>query len=214
MQFRGGGKIRGIHSVPRPPLNIGGAFEWLRLYGYVGYPCHHPQTHIFRRNIFTGMARHTSLAKMSPLGTSHVSASRFLAKPSAMQSPRSGCESKPKFVRSHGVGPPIAQLGRQLTSRVPTTYIPRVKRPATSDLVDRLINQGSISPANRPFMDVFSLPRRQIVENILALARKIVFPGIFDEYRVNNANLKYHIGFALSEECGVVVAREGCRMPL
>ena len=46
-----------------------------------------------------------------------------------------------------------------------------------------------------PPQDVFGLPRRQIAQQILHLVRKIVFPGIFaDGHRVNDGNLKYHLG--------------------
>lgn len=42
--------------------------------------------------------------------------------------------------------------------------------------------------------DIFSLPSSKRVIEIVTILRKIIFPGIFEEYHVTNDNIRYHLG--------------------
>eukprot|EP00668_Euglena_longa_P011563 GGOE01013970.1.p1 GENE.GGOE01013970.1~~GGOE01013970.1.p1 ORF type:complete len:369 (+),score=92.03 GGOE01013970.1:55-1107(+) len=76
-------------------------------------------------------------------------------------------------------------------------------RPITQNPVDSIVSHllDTIldDAEHRPHTDIFSLPSTQKVIEIVTLLRKIIFPGIFEDYHVSNDNLRYHLGMLLSE---------------
>ena len=69
----------------------------------------------------------------------------------------------------------------------------RAKHPIET-LVDRLHYTIEEDTMHRPHTDIFSLPSTKRVIEIVTLLRKIMFPGIFEDYHVSNENIKYHLG--------------------
>ena len=69
-------------------------------------------------------------------------------------------------------------------------------------LVDRLHYTIEEDHKHRPHTDIFSLPNTKRVVDIVTLLRKIMFPGIFEDYHVSNENIRYHLGGRRAVEGG------------
>ena len=63
-----------------------------------------------------------------------------------------------------------------------------------SDMVASYQSETSMQHLNATF-----LPSRQKTIEIIELLRRLVFPGFFDEPRITNENVNYHVGELLSK---------------
>jgi serine O-acetyltransferase len=82
---------------------------------------------------------------------------------------------------------------------VPSRRLVPPSRHPIEGIVDRLHYTIIEDSRQRPHADIFSLPSSKRVIEIVTILRKIIFPGIFEEYHVTNDNIRYHLGMLLSE---------------
>lgn len=67
-----------------------------------------------------------------------------------------------------------------------------------ADLVEKLVASYESDERTQHLNAIF-LPSRARTIEILELLRRIVFPGFFDEYRLTDENIRYHVGDLLTQ---------------